>query len=229
MSKKRTSQAEHAYQHLRTEILECRLMPGTRLTESHTLERLGFGKTPVREALQRLVNDNFMVVIPRHGYEVAPISLRDVEEVFGLRAIIEPQAVVMAIGKLETKTFKHLHQLAKTGYDPQNPQSIQAFQQANTEFHSIIAKASGNRRLAAIVEQCLAESQRLIQFGMLIQPRSEEATHEHEDLLRALEQNDQYAVLDIARRQIEASKQMVLQSLLTSNVVQNAPIIPPRL
>jgi DNA-binding GntR family transcriptional regulator len=224
MSQKNTSQAEHAYQQLRTEILECQLMPGTRLTESLTLERLALGKTPVREALQRLINDNLMVVIPRHGYEVAPISLRDVEEVFGLRAIIEPQAVVMAIGRLEPKTFKHLHKLAKTGYDLQNPKSIQAFQQANTEFHSIIAKASGNRRLAAIVEQCLAESRRLIQFGMLIQPRSEEATHEHEDLLEALEQKDQQAVLSIAKRQIEASKQMVLQSLLSSRVVQEAAI-----
>ena len=227
MSKKNLSQAEYAYQHLRSEILECQLMPGTRLTESGTLERLSLGKTPVREALQRLVNDNLMVVIPRHGYEVAPISLRDVEEVFGLRTIIEPQAVVMAIGKLEKKTLKHLHLLARTGYDPQNPKSIQAFQQANTEFHSIIAKASGNRRLAGIVESCLAESRRLIQFGMLIQPRSEEATHEHEDLLHALEQKDQQAAMEISVRQIQASKRMVLQSLLSSKGVQEAPIIPP--
>ena len=228
MSRKNTSQAEYAYQHLRSEILECQLMPGTRLTESGTLERLSLGKTPVREALQRLVNDNLMVVIPRHGYEVAPISLRDVEEVFGLRTIIEPQAVVMAIGKLEKKTLKHLHQLARTGYDPQSQKSIQAFQQANTEFHSIIAKASGNRRLAGIVESCLAESRRLIQFGMLIQPRSEEATHEHEDLLHALEQKDKQAAMEISIRQIQASKQMVLQSLLSSKGVQEAPITPPK-
>jgi DNA-binding GntR family transcriptional regulator len=218
------SQTEQAYQRLRAEILECALMPGSGITEAGTVERLGVGKTPVREALQRLVREGLVLVVPRQGYFVAPISLQDVEEVFTLRALVEPEAMALAAGKLEPSLLRHLHQLAKAGYDPSNLESVQHFLRINTEFHSQIARAAKQRRLADVVEQALSESRRLVVFGMLLAPRSEEAKTEHEALLAALEQNKPDLVRQIASAQIAASRAMVLASLRQSHSVLNAPI-----
>jgi DNA-binding GntR family transcriptional regulator len=72
------SLADEAYAILKLLIIRCELEPGRRITEAQLVATTGIGKTPVREALARLVHENLVRNIPRHGYEVTPITLRDV-------------------------------------------------------------------------------------------------------------------------------------------------------
>src|SRR5919197_450469 len=86
------SLADQAYARIRRRIVGCELAPGDQVTESQLVETHGIGKTPVREALQRLAQEGLVQPIRRHGYRVAPITLRDVRDLFGLRLIIQPAA-----------------------------------------------------------------------------------------------------------------------------------------
>ncbi len=211
----RRSIAEKAYQRLRLAIVECRLPPGQRLTEASIAQQLQVGKTPAREALRRLVVEGLARVTPRHGYTVAPITLRDVQELFELRILIEPAASALASGRIERASLTLLKNLSRIGYAQGERDSVRKFVRANTVFHAHIAYLSGNCRFAQLVTQLLSESERLINFGVLLHPQSERTVDEHRRLIEALAGGDAAAARRIMEEHVQTTRQMVVESLIS--------------
>lgn len=218
------SLTDEAYAILKDEILECRLVPGERLTEATVSARLEIGKTPTREALRNLVRDGLVQVVPRHGYRVTPITLSDVQELFGLRLVVEPASVVLAIAYLTDTQLSHLETLAEVEYIPGDRNRMRDFLQANIEFHYTIAIASQNNRLAELVKQLLIESQRLINFGVKHHPQREQTRREHRQLCVALRDRDPKTAQQLAEDHLHATQQMVLDSLIINTSLREAPI-----
>lgn len=71
-----SSQGEVAYAARRRRIIQCELEPGKRITEAQLAAETGIGKTPVREALTRLVQEGQVRSMPGHGYEITILPLR---------------------------------------------------------------------------------------------------------------------------------------------------------
>src|SRR4051812_28068440 len=84
------SASERAYATLMREILNGDLAPEERLTEGEVAKRLELGKTPIREALKRLVLEGLVTLQPRNGYKIASVTIQGVEELCGLRLVTEP-------------------------------------------------------------------------------------------------------------------------------------------
>lgn len=221
------SLAEEAYQRLRSQIIYCALPPATRVTEAELVKQLGLGKTPVREALGRLAQEGLVRVIPRQGYAITPITLRDVHDLFDLRLIAEPAAVQRAVGNIDMADLRRLDALCRAGYTLGDHDSATAFLRANTEFHVSIARASGNARLAQLLAQLLDESERLFHLGLMLRNRSDEMAHEHYDLVEALMVGDAEAARCIAVDQITTSQRMVVDALLTSAALMEASVTVP--
>lgn len=216
--------AEKAYQQLRLAIVECRLAPGQRLTESSIAGQLRVGKTPAREALRRLVLEGLVRVTPRHGYAVAPITLRDVQELFELRMMVEPAAAALAAGKIETGALAHLKKLSRVNYSRGGRDSVRKFVRANTELHTQIALLSGNQRIAQLVNQLLSESERLINFGALLHPQSEQTADEHQRLFKALVSGDARSARQIAEEHIRSTRHMLVESLIADTPLRDVSI-----
>jgi DNA-binding GntR family transcriptional regulator len=216
--------AERAYQRLRLAIVECRLAPEQRLTEASVAQQLQVGKTPAREALRRLVLEGLARVTPRHGYTVAPITLRDVQELFDLRLLVEPAAAALASGNLEAALMSRLKRLSQVGYGEGGRDSVRKFVRANTEFHMQIAHLSGNHRIAQLAAQLQLESERLINFGVLLHPQSERTVDEHRRLFEALASGDAYSARQIAEEHIRATRQMVVESLISDTRLREVSI-----
>ena len=90
------SLADRAYLRLREEIISVALPPGTLLREEELTRRLGVGRTPVREAVQRLHRDGFVTVIPRRGTLVSEINITDLAGIYEVRAHLESWAARLA-------------------------------------------------------------------------------------------------------------------------------------
>ncbi len=217
-----------AYARLRDEIVDCALVPGERLTEGDVAARVRMGKTPVREALRQLVHEGLVAVHPRRGYVVAPVTLSDVEALCGLRLIVEPAAVALAAERLDEATTTALEKWCHIGYEVANRASVREFHSANRSFHVTIAKACGNPRVAALVDQLLVESQRIIQFGMLLHPHSDEAVHSHEALLEALREGNSSAARRIIAQEIRDTQRMVVDGLLQHSTLRTLEAALPR-
>ena len=221
------SLADAAYAKLKRSIIRCEVAPGALVTEAMLVKDLKLGKTPVREALARLVHEGLVRNIPRHGYEVTPITLRDVHDLFGLRLVVEPAAAQLAAGHVDAKRLRRLDELCKAGYDVDDQSSIDAFLQANYELHETIALASGNPRLAQSLEGLLDESERLFHLGLMLRNRSNEMAHEHKALVTALAAGDSDAARKIATTQIVESQRMVMDALIASPAVLSTPVPIP--
>jgi DNA-binding GntR family transcriptional regulator len=218
------SLSEQAYDVIRRDILACVLAPGAAVSEAAFCDRYGLGKAPVRSALSRLRQEGLVSASPRRSFVVAPITLRDIQELYALRMILEPATARLAAGRVDAKRLQKLDAICRRGYAPGDPASTLRFLEANREFHLQIADASGNQRFVRLLAQVLDETTRVMHIGLGLRNRSAEMQHEHNALLEALENGDGDAAARISENQVAASREMVLSGLMTSSSVLDLPI-----
>jgi DNA-binding GntR family transcriptional regulator len=224
------SLTDAAYAILKQRIIRCEMPPGLHITESQLVNEINIGKTPVREALARLAQEGLVRSYPRYGYVVAPITLGDVKELFGLRLIVEPAAVELAVGRLDAAQMHQLDQLSEVAdLSRDNHESLDEHLHANRELHAIIARASGNQRLAELIEKLHDESERMLHLSLLFRPRREEIQHEHRALIDALAVGDAASARRHMIEQIQAAEANVLDALLSSPSVLSAQVALPEL
>ena len=223
-----SSQGEVAYAALRRRIIQCELEPGERITEAQLAAETGIGKTPVREALTRLVQEGLVHSMPGHGYEVTPITLGDVQDLFNFRLIIEPAAAQLAAGHVSATDLRSLDELCAARFSTDEEGRESRYLQAHCLFHTSIADASGNRRLAEAVRRALEESERLFHLSNVLRNRSDEAAHEHKDLVDALISGDGETARQLTLAHITASQRLVLDALLASPSLLAINILPYR-
>ena len=92
---------DRAYERIKHDIITCAIAPGTEISEPQLCAHYRLGKAPVRMALIRLAHDGLVRAIPRRGYMVTPVTLKDIHDVFELRLMLEPAAARMAAGKVD--------------------------------------------------------------------------------------------------------------------------------
>jgi DNA-binding GntR family transcriptional regulator len=214
------SLADEAYARIRRRIVGCDLAPGEQVTEGQLVETHGIGKTPVREALQRLAQEGLVQPIRRHGYRVAPITLRDVRDLFGLRLIIEPAAAELAVGRLDVDHLRDIQAryAACLLVDPTGAFPL------NTAFHLASAQHSGNARLARTMAQLLSDSERLYNLGFRFRSPEFQFAHWHEELIEAFASGDPRRARDCAAAQVVDAQRMVVEALLHSPTLLDADV-----
>ncbi len=215
---------ERAYERLRHDIISCALPPGCEISEAQLSTQYKLGKAAVRVALTRLSHDGLVRAIPRRGYMVTAVTLKDIHDVFELRLMLEPPAARIAAGKVNTQRLREYDEIYKEGYQPRDARTTARFLEANKAFHVTIAEASNNSRLAAAIEQLLDEMTRLLHLGLGKRSGPSELAHDHKSLLKALARGDGETAERICREEIEASRNMVVSAILTSRSVMTLPI-----
>ncbi len=202
VSNSELSKKNEIYYAIRQAIITREIQPGEILNEGTLGQQYGVSRTPVREALLMLTVEGLVSPLPRAGYMVTHITVRDVQEAFHLREVLELEAVRLAATQITAAELEALERV-KIG-DP-----IELNPVFNREFHSIIACASGNQRLTDLILQLIDEMERMLIYDpALSNPIMNE---EHEDIITALRNHDAPAAQAAMRRHIEAVKARVLQ------------------
>jgi DNA-binding GntR family transcriptional regulator len=149
-----------AYERLRKAIVSIELAPGEPVSEAQLVEGFGFSKAAVRAALARLRAEGLVLAEPRRGHFVAPLTMRDVLEIYDLRLALEPVAAEAAAGAIDDRELARLRALAEPEFDVGDPREVEKFLAANRAIHLAIVAAAGNQRAARIVERLLDDSER---------------------------------------------------------------------
>jgi DNA-binding GntR family transcriptional regulator len=213
--------AQAAYAALRQSIVRCELEPGRQFTEAEIAQRYGIGKATVRVVLSRLAQDRLVQVLPREGYLVAPITLKQIQDLCGARIVLEPPVARLAAGRLDDTQLAELRALNEVRYDIAQPASITPLLEANTRFHVAIARATGNDRLATMVADLLGEMERVLHFGYTLGDRNQETYHEHAGLLDALAAGDGERAERLVHEHLVFDRRVLLEALLTSPGLQS--------
>jgi DNA-binding GntR family transcriptional regulator len=143
--------AERAVGELREVILRGELPAGARLGEVELAERLGVSRTPVREALSRLAAEGLVQIVPNRGARVATWTVEELEGVFELRAMLEPELTALAVPQATEADLDALDALADEMHEigcPGPRQDLDALVPLNRAFHDRLVALAGHPQLA---------------------------------------------------------------------------------
>jgi len=216
---------------IRQDILSCALVPSRIMSEASLTVRYGIGKATCRVALQRLAQEGFVRIVPRQGYIVTPITLKDVEEVFTLRLQLEPLSARLAAGKVDVELLRALEKACRTDDTTLTINSrIGIFMNANTAFHMAIAESADNGRLTRMLGGLFNEMARLVALGFGVQKTKPEIKHDHTAMIEALASGDGKRAEQIAYRHVSTFRDMTMEKVIASlrDTHAGAPIVPMR-
>ncbi|WP_203928800.1 GntR family transcriptional regulator [Virgisporangium ochraceum] len=186
-----TSSGNAAYLRLRRAIVRLELPPSAPVSETHLSDRFGLSKAAVRAALARLRAEGLVLAEPRRGHVIAPLTLRDVREIYDLRVLVEPAGARVAATVLDAGVVDGL--VARVGrLSDEGGSTVEDFLAVNRDIHVAVAAAAGNSRQEALVERLLDESERAIAaaFAAGVPGGAPRIREEHLTLLTALRARD---------------------------------------
>jgi GntR family transcriptional regulator, rspAB operon transcriptional repressor len=204
------SLTEQVYAAIKEEILLVERAPGEMVAEPELALRYGVSKTPIREALRLLVQDGWVLALPRKGYLIRPLALEDVREVFVLRLAIEPALTLEAARRATPADIVRLVELVDQQRTPL--EDIERSLRAAREFHMTIAEIAGNRRAIRLLEGLLDEIRRLHHLMPQLEWHigSKAELDAHEEIVGALQRGDaEAASMSMREHLLEASSAMV--------------------
>jgi len=207
---------DQAYERLHSAIVSCRILPGTQLTETALMDEFQIGKASCRVALLRLIQDGFVRSLPRHGYRVVPVTVKDVEEIFAMRTELEPLAARLAAGRVDQAQLERYEQACRVKVSSEMGNQIDFFLEANRSFHMAIAQASGNARLCRTLSGLLDEMTRLVALGFGVQKVRPSIENDHTLMIEYLVAGDAQGAADVARRHVETFREMTLEKVIDS-------------
>jgi GntR family transcriptional regulator, rspAB operon transcriptional repressor len=200
------SMAERVYEMLEQAIVGGEFSPEERLNDREVAERLGVSRTPVREALHMLQSSGLVERRVGIGWVVAPVGTRDLEELFELRALLEPAA----LGRIVQWPQEQLEEVAGL-FDPftapMPDEQIPAYLGADDEFHVRLIQATGNRRIIEAYRVVERQIDRLRHYtSYRSEGRVDESLGEHLRVSRALRDRDASAARLALVNHIESAK-----------------------
>jgi DNA-binding GntR family transcriptional regulator len=176
-----------AYAAIRRMIIRLELAPGDVIREDALQDRLGLGRTPIREALLRLARDQFVTVIPRRGMFVGSIDAAELGLLFETRAVMEPYAARLAAVRGTAAQWDEMRAViggsARVTAD-------EALLDVDRRCHEIIWQAAGNRFLTDTLDVLYAQSDRVWHLYLADVADTRHAVDEHATILDALAGGD---------------------------------------
>lgn len=155
--------ADQAYERIKRGILKGEFPEGEFLSEAAITKRYAIGRTPFREACNRLHNEQLLEVLPRRGYFVPELSFRAVRDLLETRLVLEGVAAELAATRSEPAEVQRLEDLYRQVLASAKSRSrIDALVETNREFHLEIARLAKNRELESLLRGVLERSTRLV-------------------------------------------------------------------
>jgi DNA-binding GntR family transcriptional regulator len=179
------SQNERAYRRLKDDIVALRLRPGDALNEAGLCAELGLGRTPVNQALHRLMHEGLVRILPRKGVLVLPLSMDEFAHLIEVRRLTEPPCAALAAARIEPEAVARLEALLA-----EQPDGLDAILESDRRFHALIAEASGNRVLAEVLAGLHGRSVRFWALSLATGHHLAEVAEEHAVILEALRRRD---------------------------------------
>jgi DNA-binding GntR family transcriptional regulator len=204
------SLADRAYLEIRDLIVSLKLPPGDLIDERRLVQSLGIGRTPVREALRRLAQEQLVEVFPRRGIFVTGVDVRDLARISEVRGVLEPEAARFAA---ERATEEEREELAALGDEITRGADLMVLDEC---IHRAVYAASHNDLLEKTLGEYYVLALRIWMIALDRAQDLEEAVEAHRDLIQAIVVGDARGAAKVMRAHVanfEAAMRKVLVSV----------------
>ncbi|NTW05533.1 MAG: GntR family transcriptional regulator [Peptococcaceae bacterium] len=204
---------ELVFDSLREAIIQGRLKPGERLMEMQLADEMGVSRTPIREAIRKLELEGFVVMIPRKGAYVSGISVKDIVDVFEVRAALEGLAAGLAAERITDEEMEKLERILVKITEVNDLDDIEVIVEIDTEFHDLIYMACRNERLVQIITHLKEQIQRFRTTSLAQPGRLRDALSEHRLIVEAIGDRNVEMAQNLAREHIDSAEQSLLNAM----------------
>jgi DNA-binding GntR family transcriptional regulator len=208
----RKSLGEHVFDSLKQAIIRGNMSPGEWLVESHIADTLGISRTPVREAIHKLEREGLIERQPRGGFTVLGLTRDDIEETFGIRAVLEGYAARLAAIKHHKKELAPLEKKIEE-FEKHLAQKQQAeLTRINTEFHDLLYALSKSPKLVHMINGLRDQIFRFRQMILKESKMAKISNEDHKQMLEFIRKRDTDGVETLVRGHIIRGQEIVLEA-----------------
>jgi DNA-binding GntR family transcriptional regulator len=182
--------ADRAYNRLRDRIVTLQIAPGAPINEDALGREFDMGRTPVREAIQRLALENLVTVFPRRGTFASEINITDLAAISDVRVQLEGHAAYRAAERITAAQLVELEQLLDQLNAISGAEGAAALMSLDARVHRLIHRAAANPYLEQTLSRYFNLSLRIWHLVLERLPHLPASVHEHSDLLEAVRRRD---------------------------------------
>ncbi len=216
---------EQAYLALRRRLADGTYPPGAHLREEDLAAQLGVSRTPVREALRRLDAEGWLRVVPNQGAFAAEWSRAEIEEIFDLRALLEPLAAEHAAMAPTTQGLSALRVACDAGeaaLPAEDLAAIERVSDANVRFHQAVWSMSGLGRTRAMLMSLAVPPMILRNFRSFDQANLRRSLAQHREMTEAIAARNPAWAGAVMRAHVQAGKAVFLAAAAAAEAGQEA-------
>lgn len=204
---------EIVYEGLRKTIISGVVPVGERIVEKEYAERLNVSRTPVREAIKLLEEEELVENIPRVGVVIKRISAEDVIEIYKIRHYLEVLAATNAMENITREEIMEIEELLNLTEQKNREGDVNEVIRLFGEFNSLIYKASRMKRLASMISKLNEYIQKFRDISVTDRERREKALVEHREILKAIAEKNTVDIDRIIQKHLDVSLEVVYSTM----------------
>ncbi len=207
------SLSQQAYSSIKQKIVSLALPPGEVIDEAALREELGLGRTPIREALQRLAQEKLVLIVPRRGMFVTEIGIADLQQLFEARLELETFATRLAAQRGTAVHWQPM-EAALTRFTIDENLDNQSLIEIDEICHRLIYDAAENKFLKNTLITMYALSLRLWYFALSKIGNMHDAVLDHQHMLEALKAGDAELASELMEKHIRTFQQEMQKTMI---------------
>lgn len=209
---KKESLKQKAYNEIKSKIINCEYMPNSFLNESVLMEVTKSSRTPIREALSKLEQENFVTIIPKKGIMVNDLSLNDISMIFQVRELIEPFIILTNGFNLDKTELRSIRDMVIGDITKQN---IKKTYDIDNRLHRFFIYSSSNKYFHQIMSHIYDQNSRMrILSAEKIDVRLKETQEEHLSIIDYIFDEKYDEAANAMKIHLANSKKAAIESLL---------------
>jgi DNA-binding GntR family transcriptional regulator len=186
MTNPRATYQQQAYEYVKSQITNRGFKPGEYVTDAQIAKQLNISRTPVREAFHRLENESLLVYEARHGWKVHTLTLKDINEIFDIKEVVEGMAARKAAGCQDEKLRIALQNAFQTMCAASEAGDVDTWIQADLGFHDVIFAMADNERARRLIYNLNDQWNRVYIGFTTIRSRVSRSINEHRAVMEGI-------------------------------------------
>jgi DNA-binding GntR family transcriptional regulator len=204
---------DQAYNEIKLRIITCGYRPGEVLSESAISAELKIGRTPVHQAIHRLMMDGLITIMPRKGVMVVPAGVDEVMEIIDVRLVTECYCARLAADRANDSELQHLQRIVDASEKVTNQRDVEKMMLFDREFHDTLARAARNTVLADVLRSLHERSLRFWFISLRDPDHHRNVLAQHRAIVAALQSRQPDAAENAMREHILAFQRNVTRQV----------------
>lgn len=199
---------------LREQIIRGEIPEGAQLRQDAIATQYQVSRIPVREALRQLDAEGLIAIVPNRGAIVPALSPGDIEELFSIRALLEPEVLKLSIPGLTEDDFSEAEAVLKNYVSElRRDDHVSAWGRLNWQFHSILYSRANQPRFMAIIRNVNNSGERYTRLQLYLTHGIKRANEEHHQMLELCRRRDVAGACALLRVHIQHAGESLKQVL----------------